>query len=150
MVNIMRSLVIVCGLNGKVVKNMNMETSACHETMQQEFNQASQEEINKNSTKSEKRILKSLLNNEKQFVQCQRRISIHLKKLNEILSHMDSEVVKYRALMKLKNQRLYEQPSPQDLADTRLWWYREIQNELTVFRYYSNYSLKLLCEEHGR
>ena len=63
---------------------------------------------------------------------------------------MDSEVVKYRALMKLKNQRLYEQPSPQDLADTRLWWYREIQNELTVFRYYSNYSLKLLCEEHGR
>ena len=148
MVNIMRSLVIVCGSNGKVVKNMNMET--CHETMQQEFNQASQEEVNQHSTKSEKRILKSLLNNEKQFVQCQRRISVHLKKLNEILSHMDSEVVKYRALMKLKNQRLYEQPSSQDLTDTRLWWYREIQNELTVFRYYSNYSLKLLCEEHGR
>ena len=125
-----------------------METSACHETMQ-ESNQAAQQEqeVNQNNGK---RFLKSLTNNERQFVQCQRRISIHLKKLNELLSHMDSEVVKYRALMKLKNQRIYEQPSPQDLADTRLWWYREIQNELTVFRYYSNYSLKLLCEEHGR
>ena len=113
----------------------------------QESNEAAQQEQEINHGK---RFLKSLTNNERQFVQCQRRISIHLKKLNEILSHMDSEVVKYRALMKLKNQRLYEQPSPQDLADTRLWWYREIQNELTVFRYYSNYSLKLLCEEHGR
>ena len=127
---------------------MDMETSACHETIQQEqeFNKATQQEGNQN----EKRLSKSLTNNERQFVQCQRRISVHLKKLNELLSHMDSEVVKYRALMKLKNQRLYEQPSPQDLADTRLWWYREIQNELTIFRYYSNFSLKLLCEEHGR
>ena len=128
----------------------SMETSACDETTQQEFNQATQQEVNQNLTNNGKRFLKSLTNNEKQFVQCQRRISVHLKKLNELLSHIDSEVVKYRALTKLRNQRLYEQPSPQDLADTRLWWYREIQNELTVFRYYSNYSLKLLCDEHGR
>ena len=138
---------------------MDIETSTCYETMQPEFNQtAQQEEFNNaeqqkvilNQTTQAKGFLKTLTNNEKQFVQCQRRISIHLKKLNELLSHIDSEVVKYRALKKLKVQHLYEQPSPQDLADTRLWWYREIQNELTVFRYYSNYSLKLLCEEHGR
>ena len=129
------------------------ETSAYRdEIMQQESNQAAQQEqeVNQNLTNNGKRFLKSLTNNERQFVQCQRRISIHLKKLNELLSHIDSEVVKYRALSKLKNQRFYEQPSRQDLADTRLWWYREIQNELTVFRYYSNFSLKLLCDEHGR
>ena len=113
----------------------------------QESNQAAQQEQEINHGK---RFLKSLTSNERQFVQCQRRISIHLKKLNELLSHIDSEVVKYRALSKLRNQRLYDQPLHQELADTRLWWYREIQNELTVFRYYSNYSLKLLCEEHGR
>ena len=129
---------------------MDMETSTYHETMQQESNQAAQQEVNQNLTNNGKRFLKSLTNNERQFVQCQRRISIHLKKLNELLSHIDSEVVKYRALSKLRNQRLYDQPSQQELADTRLWWYREIQNELTVFRYYSNYSLKLLCEEHDR
>ena len=113
----------------------------------QESNQTAQQEQEINHGK---RFIKSLTNNERQFVQCQRRISIHLKKLNELLSHIDSEVVKYRALSKLRNQRLYDQPLHQELADTRLWWYREIQNELTVFRYYSNYSLKLLCEEHGR
>ena len=129
------------------------ETSAYRdEIMQQESNQAAQQEqeVNQNLTNNGKRFSKSLTNNERQFVQCQRRISIHLKKLNELLSHIDSEVVKYKALSKLRNQRLYDQPSHQELADTRLWWYREIQNELTVFRYYSNYSLKLLCEEHGR
>ena len=129
---------------------MDMETSACYETVQQEPDQSAQQEVNQNLTNHGKRFIKSLTNNERQFVQCQRRISVHLKKLNELLSHIDSEVVKYKALTKLRNQRLYEQPSPQDLADTRLWWYREIQNELTVFRYYSNYSLKLLCDEHGR
>ena len=129
------------------------ETSAYRdEIMQQESNQAAQQEqeVNQNLTNNGKRFLKSLTSNERQFIQCQRRISIHLKKLNELLSQIDSEVVKYRALSKLKNQRFYEQPTQQDLADTRLWWYREIQNELTVFRYYSNFSLKLLCEEHGR
>ena len=123
------------------------ETSASQgDKIIQESNQAAQQEQEINHGK---RFLKSLTNNEKQFVQCQRRISIYLKKLNELLSHIDSEVVKYRALSKLRNQRLYDQPLHQELADTRLWWYREIQNELTVFRYYSNYSLKLLSEEHG-
>ena len=126
-----------------------MDETSAHQGNEiiQESNQAAQQEQEINHGK---RFLKSLTNNERQFVQCQRRISIHLKKLNELLSHIDSEVVKYRALSKLRNQRLYDQPSHQELADTRLWWYREIQNELTVFRYYSNYSLKLLCEEHGR
>ena len=123
-----------------------MDTS--HQEVQQESNQAAQQEVN--LTNNGKRFLKSLTNNERQFVQCQRRISIYLKKLNELLLHIDSEVVKYRALVKLKNHRFYEQPPQEDLADTRLWWYREIQNELTTFRYYSNFSLKLLCEEHGR
>ena len=129
---------------------MDMDTSTCYETVQQESDQAEQQELNKNLPINGKRFIKSLTNNERQFVQCQRRISVYLKKLNELLSHIDSEMVKYRALTKLMNQRLYEHPSSQDLADTRLWWYREIQNELTAFRYYSNYSLKLLCEEHGR
>ena len=85
---------------------------------------------------------------EKQYAQCQRRISYHLRGLNEILSELDQEMIKYRALIRFKNHCPYDR-QPEDLTNNRLWWYREIQNELKVFHYYANFSLKALCAEHG-
>ena len=72
-----------------------------------------------------------------------RRISVHLHKINEALESLDGELVKYRACIKNK---LLGKLNPSHDSDTRLWWHREIQNEMKVFHFYASFCIKLLCK----
>ena len=60
------------------------------------------------------------------------RISAHLRRINESLESLDSELVNYRTC--IKNKLLGKLNISGD-SDTRLWWHREIQNELKVFHF---------------
>ena len=87
---------------------------------------------------------------------CLRRIAVHLRKLNDTLESLDSELVKYRACIKTRLTQKIDNSLEKEDADTRLWWYREIKNEMKVSHYYASYCLKILCrdfcgeEEHER
>ena len=72
------------------------------------------------------------------------RISSHLCRINESLESLDSELVNYRACVKNK---LLGKLNPSRDSDTRLWWHREIQNELKVFHFYVSFCIKLLCKD---
>ena len=73
-----------------------------------------------------------------------RRISAHLRRINESLESLDSELVNYRACV--KNKLLGKLNLSRD-SDNRLWWHREIQNELKVFHFYACFGIKLLCKD---
>ena len=72
------------------------------------------------------------------------RISAHLRRINESLESLDSELVNYRTC--IKNKLLGKLNISCD-SDTRLWWHREIQNELKVFHFYASFCMKLLCKD---
>ena len=72
------------------------------------------------------------------------RMSAHLPSINKALESLDSELVKYRAC--IKNKLLGKLNLSQD-TDTRLWWHREIQNEMKVFHFYASFCMKLLCKD---
>ena len=73
-----------------------------------------------------------------------RRISANLRRINESLESLDSELVNYRAC--IKNKLLGKLNISGD-SDTRLWWHREIQNELKVFHLYASFCIKFLCKD---
>ena len=60
------------------------------------------------------------------------RISAHLRRINESLESLDSELVNYRACVKNK---LFGKLNLSRDSDNRLWWHREIQNELKLFNF---------------
>ena len=66
------------------------------------------------------------------IVHCMRRISAHLRRINKSLESLDSELVNYRTCFK---DKLLGKPNISGDSATRLWWYREIQNELKVFHF---------------
>ena len=73
-----------------------------------------------------------------------RRISAHLRRINESLESLDSELVNYRTCFK---DNLLGKPNISGDSATRLWWYREIQNKLKVFHFYASFCMKLLCKD---
>ena len=72
------------------------------------------------------------------------RMSPHLRRINEALESLDSELVKYRACIKNK---LLGKLNPSHDSETRLWWHCEIQNEMKVFHFYASFCMKLLCKD---
>ena len=78
------------------------------------------------------------------IVHCMRRISAHLRRINESLESLDSELVNYRTCFK---DKLLGKPNITGDSATRLWWYREIQNELKVFHFYASFCMKFLCKD---
>ena len=87
---------------------------------------------------------------------CLRRIASHLHKINDTLESLDSELVKYRACVRNKIAQKVDDTTENDESDERLWWYREIKNEMKISHYYASYCLRILCrdfcgeEEHDR
>ena len=77
-------------------------------------------------------------------VLCMRRISGHLRRINESLESLDNELVNYRTCI---NNKLLGKPNTSGDSTTRLWWHREIQNELKVFHFYASFCMKLLCKD---
>ena len=82
--------------------------------------------------------------NPSHVVHSMRRISAHLRRINESLESLDSELVNYRTCLK---DKLLGKPNISGDSATRLWWHREIQNELKVFHFYASFCMKLLCKD---
>ena len=65
-----------------------------------------------------------------------RRMCAHLRRINEALESLDSELVQYRAC--IKDKLLGKLNTSRD-SDTRLWWHCEISNEMKVFHFYASF-----------
>ena len=73
-----------------------------------------------------------------------RRMCAHLRKINEALESLDSELVQYRAC--IKDKLLGKLNNSRD-SDAKLWWHHEISNEMKVFHFYESFCMKLLCKD---
>ena len=76
-------------------------------------------------------------------VLCMRRISAHLCRINESLESLDNELVNYRTCIKAK---LLGKPNTSGDSTTRLWWHREIQNELKVLHFYASFLHEIVVQ----
>ena len=74
---------------------------------------------------------------------CAYRIALHLKKINSSLQFLDEELCKYRKEVKSQMYHFYtKNPDQEEKADI----IEDIQNELKVYHYYKQFTLKVLCQ----
>ena len=85
---------------------------------------------------------------EEEIVICQKEVDTHLKCLNEAFRKLDSTVSLYKVLLKERLIEEYREKKLPFLSDTRLWWHKEIQNEMKLTHHYLNVTLKPLCRQH--
>ena len=81
----------------------------------------------------------------------QKKIYADLKLLNRRLQKLDSDVIHYKSLLKTRLFRedgSYEKSEGPAEADIHGWLRQEIRDEMKVFHFYQNYSLKSLCQEY--
>ena len=71
------------------------------------------------------------------------QIALHLKKINCSLQFLDEELSKYRKEVKSQMYHFYaSNPNKEE----KLWLFRKIQNELKVYQYYKQFTLRVLCQ----
>ena len=78
------------------------------------------------------------------LISYQKAIYADLKLLNRRLQKLDSSVTEYKSLLKT---RLFREDGNEEL-DFYCLLHKEIRDEMKVFHFYQNYSLKSLCQEY--
>lgn len=72
-----------------------------------------------------------------------KHISAHLHEVNEILESMDNQLLEYRNSVKNK---LEQQTETHDDPTIKLWWTKQIQQEMKIFYFNTANCLKVLCQ----
>ena len=71
------------------------------------------------------------------------QIALHLKKINSSLQFLDEELSRYRKEVKSQMYHFY---ASNPNREEKLWLFRKIQNELKVYHYYKQFTLRVLCQ----
>ena len=74
---------------------------------------------------------------------CAYRIALHLNKINSSLQSLDEELCKYR---KEKKDQMYHFYGKHPKQEEKVGLIYDIQNELRVYHYYKQFTLKVLCQ----
>ena len=74
-----------------------------------------------------------------------RQITRQVNKINESLTLLDLALVKYRASISAEIQN--RPITSKEVKESKMWYCREIENEMKVFHYHAKFCLKILCQE---